>query len=83
MKKEKKRDKEIICMRKNMCMYKNNKVNTTHWVRLKACIIRLLRLINILWRLLCTVNFYQPSHEFIFGVGMNFISYPLVLTSYI
>jgi hypothetical protein len=27
-----------------------------------------------------TVNFRQPSHEFIFGVGMNFISYPLVLT---
>jgi hypothetical protein len=30
--------------------------------------------------LLLTVNFRQPSHEFIFGVGMNFISYPLVLT---
>jgi hypothetical protein len=27
-----------------------------------------------------TVNFPQPSHEFTFGVGMNFISYPLVLT---
>ena len=27
-----------------------------------------------------TVNFRQPSHEFTFGVGMNFISYPLVLT---
>jgi hypothetical protein len=27
-----------------------------------------------------TVKFYQPSHEFTFGVGMNFISYPLVLT---
>jgi hypothetical protein len=26
------------------------------------------------------VNFRQPSHEFTFGVGMNFISYPLVLT---
>jgi hypothetical protein len=26
------------------------------------------------------VNFCQPSHEFTFGVGMNFISYPLVLT---
>jgi hypothetical protein len=25
------------------------------------------------------VNFRQPSHEFTFGVGMNFISYPLVL----
>jgi hypothetical protein len=25
-------------------------------------------------------NFRQPSHEFTFGVGMNFISYPLVLT---
>jgi hypothetical protein len=40
----------------------------------------LLRLINILWRLLLTVNFRKPSHEFTFGVGMNFISYPLVLT---
>jgi hypothetical protein len=27
-----------------------------------------------------TVNFRQPSHEFTFDVGMNFISYPLVLT---
>jgi hypothetical protein len=27
-----------------------------------------------------TVKFCQPSHEFTFGVGMNFISYPLVLT---
>jgi hypothetical protein len=27
-----------------------------------------------------TVKFRQPSHEFIFGVGMNFISYRLVLT---
>jgi hypothetical protein len=26
-----------------------------------------------------TVNFHQPSHEFTFGVGMNFTSYPLVL----
>jgi hypothetical protein len=25
-------------------------------------------------------EFRQPSHEFTFGVGMNFISYPLVLT---
>jgi hypothetical protein len=32
-----------------------------------------------LWRLL-TVKFRQSSHEFTFGVGMNFISYPLVLT---
>jgi hypothetical protein len=29
---------------------------------------------------LLTVKFRQPSHEFTFGVGMNFISYPLVLT---
>jgi hypothetical protein len=29
---------------------------------------------------LLTVKFRQPSHEFIFGVGMNFIPYPLVLT---
>jgi hypothetical protein len=28
---------------------------------------------------LLTVNFRQPSHEFTFGVGMNFTSYPLVL----
>jgi hypothetical protein len=27
-----------------------------------------------------TVNFRQPSHEFTFGVDMNFMSYPLVLT---
>jgi hypothetical protein len=27
-----------------------------------------------------TVNFRQPSLEFTFGVGMSFISYPLVLT---
>jgi hypothetical protein len=27
-----------------------------------------------------TVKFRQPSQEFTFGVGMNFISYPLVLT---
>jgi hypothetical protein len=27
-----------------------------------------------------TVKFRQPSNEFTFGVGMNFISYPLVLT---
>jgi hypothetical protein len=26
-----------------------------------------------------TVKFHQPSHDFTFGVGMNFISYPLVL----
>jgi hypothetical protein len=27
-----------------------------------------------------TVKFHQPSHVFTFVVGMNFISYPLVLT---
>jgi hypothetical protein len=27
-----------------------------------------------------TVNFRQPSHEFTFGVGINLISYPMVLT---
>jgi hypothetical protein len=27
-----------------------------------------------------TVKFRQPSHEFTFGVGMTFISYPLLLT---
>jgi hypothetical protein len=26
------------------------------------------------------VKFCHPSHEFTFGVGMSFISYPLVLT---
>jgi hypothetical protein len=26
------------------------------------------------------VKFRQPSHVFTFGVGMTFISYPLVLT---
>jgi hypothetical protein len=29
---------------------------------------------------LLTVKFRQHSHEFTFGVGMSFISYPLVLT---
>jgi hypothetical protein len=29
---------------------------------------------------LLTVKIRQPSHEFTFGVGMTFISYPLVLT---
>jgi hypothetical protein len=29
---------------------------------------------------LLTVKFRQPSHEFTFGVGMSFVSYPLVLT---
>jgi hypothetical protein len=28
---------------------------------------------------LLRVKFRQPSHEFTFGVGMSFISYPLVL----
>jgi hypothetical protein len=27
-----------------------------------------------------TVKFRQPSHEFTFGVGITFVSYPLVLT---
>jgi hypothetical protein len=31
------------------------------------------------WTVL-TVKFRQPSHEFTFGVGMTFVSYPLVLT---
>jgi hypothetical protein len=29
---------------------------------------------------LLTVNFHQPSHEFTFGVSINLISYPMVLT---
>jgi hypothetical protein len=27
-----------------------------------------------------SVKIRQPSHEFTFGVGMTFVSYPLVLT---
>jgi hypothetical protein len=27
-----------------------------------------------------TVKFRQPSNEFTFGVGMTFVSYPVVLT---
>jgi hypothetical protein len=27
-----------------------------------------------------TVKIRQPSYEFTFGVGMSFVSYPLVLT---
>jgi hypothetical protein len=34
----------------------------------------------LLWRRVLTVKFRQPSHEFTFGVGMSFVSYPLVLT---
>jgi hypothetical protein len=30
-----------------------------------------------------TVKFRQPSHEFTFGVGMSFISYPLVVTLFV
>jgi hypothetical protein len=30
--------------------------------------------------ILLTMKFCQPSHEFTFGVGMTFVSYPLVLT---
>jgi hypothetical protein len=29
---------------------------------------------------LLTVKIHQPSHEFTFGVGISFISFPLVLT---
>jgi hypothetical protein len=31
-------------------------------------------------RRVLTVKIRQPSHEFTFGVGMTFVSYPLVLT---
>jgi hypothetical protein len=34
---------------------------------------------GLAWGML-TVKFCQPSHEFTFGVGISFISYPLVLT---
>jgi hypothetical protein len=29
---------------------------------------------------LLTVKIRQPNHEFTFGFGMTFVSYPLVLT---
>jgi hypothetical protein len=29
---------------------------------------------------LLTVKFRQPRHKFNFGIGMTFVSYPLVLT---
>jgi hypothetical protein len=29
------------------------------------------------------VKFHQPSHEITFGVGLSFISYPLVLTPFL
>jgi hypothetical protein len=35
---------------------------------------------DLVGRALLTVKIRQPSHEFTFGVGMNFILYPLVLT---
>jgi hypothetical protein len=31
-------------------------------------------------RSMLMAKFRQPSHEFTFGVGMTFVSYPLVLT---
>jgi hypothetical protein len=34
----------------------------------------------VLASFLLMVKFHQPSHEFTFGVGMTFVSYPLVLT---
>jgi hypothetical protein len=40
-----------------------------HMAKIFPCAYRLL-----------TVKIRQPSHEFTFGVGMNFIPYPLVLT---
>jgi hypothetical protein len=39
-----------------------------------------LPLLLVQYPCLLTVNFRQISHEFTFGVGMNFISYPLILT---
>jgi hypothetical protein len=33
-----------------------------------------------LGQMLLAVNFRQPSHEFTFGGGINFMSDPLVLT---
>jgi hypothetical protein len=35
---------------------------------------------KLLKKSMLTVKFHQPSHEFTFGVGMNFVCYPLVLT---
>jgi ribonuclease HI len=37
-------------------------------------------LIKYLTEVLLTVKIRQPRHEFTFGVGMTFVSYPLVLT---
>jgi hypothetical protein len=36
--------------------------------------------INHRERTVLTVKIHQPSHEFTFGVGTTFVSYPLVLT---
>jgi hypothetical protein len=53
-----------------------------HWKALCSVLLAYRRIMHIAvgdGRLL-TVKFRQPSHEFTFGVGMSFISYPLVLT---
>jgi hypothetical protein len=52
---------------------------------LRACLpavggVELLFLASFSSCSLLTVKFRQPNHEFTFGVGINFISYPLVLT---
>jgi hypothetical protein len=48
---------------------------TVSWLSLKTKVEPGLRGSRVL-----TVKIRQPSHEFTFGVGMTFVSYPLVLT---
>jgi hypothetical protein len=54
------------------------------WLRPSAVLLSALvpaaASVLVLVRGLLTVKIRQPSHEFTFGVGMNFIPYPLVLT---
>jgi hypothetical protein len=44
------------------------------------CHVLMTTLLSFALRGMLTVKFHQPSHEFTFGVGMTFVSYPLVLT---
>jgi hypothetical protein len=49
-------------------------------MRVNDLAILAMRLASDRSRGMLTVKFRQPSHEFTFGVGMTFVSYPLVLT---
>jgi hypothetical protein len=50
-------------------------------VNVKACIPMTPTMKNPAYtKWVLTVKIRQPSHEFTFGVGMTFVSYPLVLT---